>query len=114
MEGDRTSTGAHAADVLLTFVRTDPQAAQHEGISALLTPTDTPGVTCRPFASASDHQDLDFNEVFFTDVRVSAENLVGPLNVGWLVATGSCLLARLPATFVLRPTICLRGRQKGS
>ena len=83
------TSGAHDADVLLTFVRTDPDAPKHKGISVLLIPTDSPGVTCRPFASASDREDLDFNEVFFTDVRVPAENLVGPLNQGWRVATGS-------------------------
>lgn len=83
------TSGAHDADVLLTFVRTDPTAAKHKGISALLIPTDTPGVTCRPFASASDRDDLDFNEVFFNDARVPAENLIGPLNEGWRVATGS-------------------------
>ena len=83
------TSGAHDADVLLTFVRTDPDAPKHKGISVLLIPTDSPGVACRPFASASDREDLDFNEVFFTDVRVPAENLVGPLNQGWRVATGS-------------------------
>ena len=83
------TSGAHDADVLLTFVRTDPDAPKHKGISVLLIPTDSPGVTRRPFASASDRDDLDFNEVFFTDVRVPVENLVGPLNQGWRVATGS-------------------------
>ncbi|MBV9318994.1 MAG: acyl-CoA dehydrogenase family protein [Mycobacterium sp.] len=83
------TSGAHDADVLLTFVRTDSNALKHNGLSVLLIPTDTPGVTCRPFASASDRDDLDFNEVFFTDVRVPAENVVGPLNQGWRVATGS-------------------------
>lgn len=83
------TSGAHDADVLLVFVRTDPDAPKHKGISVLLIPTDTPGVTRRPFASASDRDDLDFNEVFFTDVRVPAENLVGPLNEGWRVANGS-------------------------
>ncbi|MGH3558510.1 MAG: acyl-CoA dehydrogenase family protein [Mycobacterium sp.] len=83
------TSGAHDADVLLTFVRTDPDAPKHKGISVLLIPTDTPGVVCRPFASAPDHDELDFNEVFFSDVRVPAENLVGPLNQGWRVATGS-------------------------
>ena len=83
------TSGAHDADVLLTFVRTDPDAPKHKGISVLLIPTDTPGVTRRPFASASDRDDTDFNEVFFTDVRVPVENLVGPLNHGWRVATGS-------------------------
>ena len=48
-----------------------------------------PGVVRRPFASVSDHDDVDFNEVFFTDARVPAENLVGELNGGWRVATGS-------------------------
>ena len=83
------TSGAHDADVLLTFVRTDPEAPKHKGISALLIPTDTPGVVRRPFASVSDHEDVDFNEVFFTDARVPAENLVGELNGGWRVATGS-------------------------
>ena len=83
------TSGAHDADVLLTFVRTDPDAPKHKGISALLIPTDTPGVVRRPFASVSDHEDVDFNEVFFTDARVPAENLVGELNEGWRVATGS-------------------------
>jgi alkylation response protein AidB-like acyl-CoA dehydrogenase len=83
------TSGAHDADVLLTFVRTDPAAPKHKGISALMIPTDTPGVVRRPFASVSDHEDVDFNEVFFTDARVPAENLVGEINEGWRVATGS-------------------------
>jgi alkylation response protein AidB-like acyl-CoA dehydrogenase len=83
------TSGAHDADVLLTFVRTDPNAPKHKGISALVIPTDLPGVVRRPFASACDQDDLDFNEVFFNDVRVPAENLVGPLNEGWRVASGS-------------------------
>jgi alkylation response protein AidB-like acyl-CoA dehydrogenase len=83
------TSGAHDADVLLTFVRTDPDAPKHKGISVLLIPTDTPGLVCRPFASVCDKDDVDFNEVFLTDVRVPAENLVGELNGGWRVATGS-------------------------
>lgn len=83
------TSGAHDADVILTFVRTDPNAPRHKGISALLIPTDIPGLVCRPFASVYDRDDLDFNEVFFTDVRVPAENLVGPLHGGWQVANGS-------------------------
>ncbi|WP_067862975.1 acyl-CoA dehydrogenase family protein [Nocardia shimofusensis] len=83
------TSGAHDADVLLTFVRTDPDAPKHKGISVLLIPTDTPGVTRRPFASLCDPSDLDFNEVFFEDARVPAANLVGPLHGGWQVANGS-------------------------
>jgi alkylation response protein AidB-like acyl-CoA dehydrogenase len=83
------TSGAHDADVLLTFVRTDPDAPKHKGISALLIRTDTPGVERRPFAPVYDREGRDFNEVFFTDVRVPSENLVGPLNGGWRVANGS-------------------------
>jgi alkylation response protein AidB-like acyl-CoA dehydrogenase len=83
------TSGAHDADVLLAFVRTDPDAPKHKGISALLIPTGSEGVVCRPFASVHDRDGVDFNEVFFTDVRVPAENLVGPLHGGWRVANGS-------------------------
>lgn len=83
------TSGAHDADFLLTFVRTDPDAPKHKGISVLLIPTDLDGVVCRPFADMTGVDNLDFNEVFFTDVRVPVENLVGPLNGGWGVANGS-------------------------
>ena len=83
------TSGAHDADVLLAFVRTDPDAPKHKGISALLVPTDTEGVVRRPFGSIAAEDDLDFNEVFLTDVRVPRENLVGPLGEGWRVANGS-------------------------
>ena len=83
------TSGAHDADYLLTFVRTDPDAPKHKGISVLIIPTDTPGVVRRPFADLCGEENKDFNEVFFTDVVVPAENLVGPLNGGWGVANGS-------------------------
>jgi alkylation response protein AidB-like acyl-CoA dehydrogenase len=83
------TSGAHDADVVLAFVRTDPDAPKHKGISALIIPTDSPGVERRPFASVYGRDDVDFNEVFFSDVRVPAANLVGPLGGGWKVANGS-------------------------
>jgi len=83
------TSGAHDADVLLTFVRTDPDAPKHKGISALLIPTDTEGVVRRPFPCMTNPQDMDFSEVFLTDVRVPKENLLGELNKGWTVAHGS-------------------------
>lgn len=83
------TSGAHDADVLLTFVRTAPDAPKHKGISVLLIPTDLPGVVRRPFPSVADGEDRDFNEVFFSGVRVPAENLIGELNGGWSVAHGS-------------------------
>jgi alkylation response protein AidB-like acyl-CoA dehydrogenase len=83
------TSGAHHADVILTFVRTDPEAPKHRGISALLIPTSTPGVTRRPFPSMTGPDDIDFNEVFFDNARVPAENLLGGLHKGWTVANGS-------------------------
>jgi alkylation response protein AidB-like acyl-CoA dehydrogenase len=83
------TSGAHDADLILAFVRTDPDAPKHKGISVLVIPTDTEGVVCRPFASICGRDDLDFNEVFFADAKVPAENLIGPLNGGWGVANGS-------------------------
>ncbi|KAB2383468.1 acyl-CoA dehydrogenase family protein [Actinomadura montaniterrae] len=83
------TSGAHDADILLTFVRTDPDAPKHKGISVLVIPTDSEGLVRRPFGSIAAPDDYDFNEVFFTDVRVPRENLVGPLHGGWGVAHGS-------------------------
>ena len=83
------TSGAYDSDVLLTFVRTDSEAPKHKGISVLLIPTETAGVECRPFAYLYDRDHLDFNEVFFTDARVPAQNLVGALGGGWHVASGS-------------------------
>ncbi|MCU1389629.1 MAG: acyl-CoA dehydrogenase protein [Ilumatobacteraceae bacterium] len=83
------TSGAHDSDFILAFVRTDPDVPKHKGISALIIPTATPGVTCRPFGSICSKDDHDFNEVFFDDAFVPAENLVGNLNNGWHVATGT-------------------------
>ncbi len=83
------TSGAHDADFILAFVRTDPDAPKHKGLSCLVIPTDSPGLTRRPFGSIVSPEDLDFNEVFFDDVAVPAENLVGDLHEGWRVATGS-------------------------
>ena len=82
------TSGAHHADVLLAFVRTDPDAPKHKGISALIVETDAPGLVRRPFADISGRSP-DFNEVFFDDVEVPLANLVGDLNDGWRVCTGS-------------------------
>ena len=79
-----TST-AHNADWIFCLVRTDPQAKKRqEGITFLLIDMKTPGITVRPIISIDGSHHL--NEVFFDDVRVPAENLVGKENRGWDVA----------------------------
>jgi alkylation response protein AidB-like acyl-CoA dehydrogenase len=75
---------AHKANWIFLLVRTDPAARRHHGISFLLCPLDQGGVDIRPIRQLSGEP--EFNEVFFTDARTAAANLVGPLNKGWTVA----------------------------
>ncbi|MHB8680651.1 MAG: acyl-CoA dehydrogenase family protein [Acidimicrobiales bacterium] len=83
------TSGAHHADYCFCFVRTDPDAAKHAGISVLVIDMKTPGIETRPIAELTDPDRADFNEVFFTDVVVPRENLVGQLHHGWSIAGGS-------------------------
>jgi alkylation response protein AidB-like acyl-CoA dehydrogenase len=73
----------------MCYVRTDPDAPKHRGISVLIIDMRTPGIHCRPLPELTDPHHADFNEVFFTDVEVPAENLLGQLNNGWVVSQGS-------------------------
>ncbi len=83
------TSGAHEADYCLLFVRTDVEAPKHRGISLLIVDMNLPGVECRPIAELTDPHHTDFNEVFFSEVVVSADRLVGKLNEGWSLAQGS-------------------------
>src|SRR5918995_1863669 len=83
------TSGAHHADWCLCFVRTDPGAPKHKGISALIVDMKTPGIECRPFPELSEPDYYDFNEVFFTDVVVPRENLLGEIDKGWPITQGS-------------------------
>jgi len=74
---------AHRAEYIQLFVRTDPNAPKHKGISCLMVDMKSPGVTVRPLVQISG--EADFNEVFFEDVRVPKANLLGPKNEGWQV-----------------------------
>ena len=78
-----TSAG-HLADWIFVLTRTDPNAPKHKGISFLLVPMRQPGVEVRPIKMISGES--EFNEVFFTDARCPAENVVGGVNNGWAVA----------------------------
>jgi alkylation response protein AidB-like acyl-CoA dehydrogenase len=83
------TSGAHESDFCMCYVRTDPEAPKHRGISVLIIDMQTPGIVCRPLPELTDPEHADFNEVFFSDVVVPAENLVGELNKGWAVSQGS-------------------------
>ncbi len=78
-----TST-AHLADWIFCLVRTEPEAPKHQGISFLLFDMSTPGIEIRPLVDMTGK--ANFNEVFFTDVRVPKNQIVGHRGQGWLVA----------------------------
>jgi alkylation response protein AidB-like acyl-CoA dehydrogenase len=83
------TSGAHEADYCMCYVRSNPDAPKHRGISVLIVDMRSPGVECRPLPELTDRHHVDFNEVFFTDVEVPAANLVGELDGGWALAQGS-------------------------
>ncbi|CDF81427.1 acyl-CoA dehydrogenase family protein [Pseudomonas sp. QL9] len=78
-----TTLGQHA-DWIFCLVRTDPEAQQQRGISFLLIDMRTPGITVRPIITLDG--DHEVNEVFFDNVKVPVENLVGRENEGWTCA----------------------------
>jgi len=86
------TSGAHFAHWIILLARTNPDAPKHQGISAFLVDMTTPGIAVRPLVLMTGHR--HFNEVFFTDVVVPKENLLGPLNHGWKVATTTLMYER--------------------
>jgi alkylation response protein AidB-like acyl-CoA dehydrogenase len=86
------TTHAHRSDFCQLFVRTDPAAPKHKGMSALLVDMHSPGVTVKPLQQITG--DAEFNEIFFEDVRVPKENLLGPLNAGWQVLVSTLMHER--------------------
>jgi alkylation response protein AidB-like acyl-CoA dehydrogenase len=95
LDGDRfvvngqkvwTSYASEAA-LCCCYVRTDPDAPKHKGISMLIVDMKAPGIEIRPLRHLNGH--ADFAEVFFTDVEVPRSNLVGALNDGWRLTQGS-------------------------
>src|SRR5438093_2225465 len=86
------TSGAHFAHWITPLARTDPDSPKHQGISCLLVPTTTPGITVRPLVLMTGHH--HFNEVFFTGVVVPKTSLLGPVNQGWKVATTTLMYER--------------------
>ena len=78
------SSCAHLSDWMFLLARTDPEAPKHRGITFFVVDLKSPGITMRPIINmVGDHH---FNEEYFDNVRVPAENIVGELNRGWYVA----------------------------
>ncbi len=78
------TSGAHLAGYGLVTVRTNPTAPKHEGITTMVVDMHAKGVTVRPLRMTSGRS--EFNEVFFDDVFVPDDDVVGPIDGGWTVA----------------------------
>jgi alkylation response protein AidB-like acyl-CoA dehydrogenase len=78
------TSGAHRAGFGLATIRTDPDVPKHEGITTMVIDMHAEGVEVRPLRMVTGHS--EFNEVFFNDVFVPDDDVVGPVNGGWTVA----------------------------
>lgn len=78
------TTTAHLADMMFGLIRTEPGEGKHGGLSYVLIPMTTPGIEVRPLGTMTGR--AEFNEVFFTDVRVPQANVVGQRGEGWKIA----------------------------
>ena len=100
------TSGAHNSTHIYMMVRTDPDAPKHRGISILLFPMDTPGITVRPLWSIQNdpqappgttYGTVRTNETFYEDVRVPVSSLLGEENMGWYVGAMGLNLDRVGA-----------------
>jgi alkylation response protein AidB-like acyl-CoA dehydrogenase len=90
------------ADWCFGIFRTDPDSSRHRGLTFILIPLDSPGITVRPIAQLDG--DTGFAEIFFDDVRVAVENTLGEVGQGWTVAMATAgfergVSLRSPARF---------------
>lgn len=103
VNGQKTwSTRANYADWLFGLFRSDPESSRHRGLSYLMVPLDTEGVTIRPITALNGKE--AFAEIFFDEVKVPVENCIGEEGKGWYVAMATAgfergLLLRSPARF---------------
>ncbi len=93
------SSWAHIADWCILVVRSDPEAEKHRGLSYLLVDMHSPGIEVRPLRQITG--DPEFNEIFFTDVRVPRESMLGRPGDGWAVAMTTLMHERGTLGFAL-------------
>jgi alkylation response protein AidB-like acyl-CoA dehydrogenase len=104
------TTLAQHADWCMLLCRTDPQSTRRDGISCLLIDMKSPGITVRPLRQISGH--AEFNEVFFENVRVPREQLLGELHQGWQIATAALQNERGILYVVEMQILLTRGRDE--
>ncbi len=93
------SSLAHVADFCILLGRSDPDSQRHAGLTYVIVDMHSPGVEVRPLRQITG--EAEFNEIFFTDVRVSRENLLGEVGGGWQVAMTTLLHERGTLGFAL-------------
>jgi alkylation response protein AidB-like acyl-CoA dehydrogenase len=98
---------AREADWCLLLARTDPSEERHKGISCLVVDMHSPGIEVRPITQA--WGPADFNEVFFDEVVVPVENLLGPEHGGWAVAQGTLAAERAVAILDMTERLRTKG-----
>ncbi|MFQ5828385.1 MAG: acyl-CoA dehydrogenase family protein [Candidatus Methylomirabilia bacterium] len=91
---------AQVADWMMLLARTDPEAQKHKGITYFLLDMHSPGITIRPLRQMTG--EAEFNEVFFENVRVPAESILGGLNNGWQVGITTLMYERFALGFGLQ------------
>jgi alkylation response protein AidB-like acyl-CoA dehydrogenase len=93
------SSYAHLADWCILVTLEDPDAARYQGLTYLLVDMHSPGVETRPLTQITG--EAEFNEIFFTDVEVPVENVVGEPGDGWAVAMTTLMHERAALGFAL-------------
>ena len=97
------SSYAHIADFCILLTRSDPDSERHEGLTYMVVDMHAPGVEVRPLTQITG--EAEFNEIFFSDVRVPAENLLGEVGGGWQVAMTTLLHERGTLGFALQAAL---------
>jgi alkylation response protein AidB-like acyl-CoA dehydrogenase len=87
------TTNAHFASFGMLLARTDPDVPKHKGLTMFVVPMDAAGVTVRPLRKLSGEP--EFNEVFFDDVALEADAVVGPVGGGWGTALTTLMFERM-------------------
>jgi alkylation response protein AidB-like acyl-CoA dehydrogenase len=109
---------AHDAAFCFLLARTNPDVPKHKGLSCFIVDMHSPGITIRPLKQMT--SESEFNEVFFENVRVPRDNLVGELDNGWMVGIGLLMHERATTSIlgqanvqVLIQDLCVLAQQRG-
>ena len=103
------SSFAHIADFCILVGRSDPDSERHAGLTYVIVDMKAPGVEVRPLTQITG--EAEFNEIFFSDVKVPRENLLGEIGGGWQVAMTTLLHERGTLGFALAGALDVAGAQ---